>query len=137
MGTKHCCYGLCNSDSRYYHKDYMQEVKFYSFPKLLKQAEKCARWVRACSRVGFTTASVTKHTYICSKHFVDGSGPTCEFPDPVPVGYDANQVRFYRRHTTCSIRACTKLMGAWWGGQTRHSHPPPLDLETSHLQKLK
>jgi hypothetical protein len=32
-GVKHCCYGTCNSDTRYRHRESMKDVFFYSFPK--------------------------------------------------------------------------------------------------------
>ncbi|XP_021163678.2 uncharacterized protein LOC105939306 [Fundulus heteroclitus] len=81
--TKHCCYGVCRSDSRYAHRDHMKGVFFIPFPKPRSLAQKCQRWIRACNREGFTAQNVTKYTYICSLHFVGGKGPTAEFPDPI------------------------------------------------------
>jgi hypothetical protein len=83
--TKHCCYGICNSDSRYQHKDYMQGVEFIRFPKPWMDLEKCKRWINACKRSSFTTDNVKKDTYICNKHFIGGKGPTEDHPDPVPA----------------------------------------------------
>ncbi|VDI15694.1 Hypothetical predicted protein [Mytilus galloprovincialis] len=83
--TKHCCYGTCNSDSRYTHKDYMEGVEFIRFPKPWRDREKCTRWINACRREGFTTERVKKDTYICSKHFVGEKGPTDADPDPIPA----------------------------------------------------
>jgi len=44
--------------------------------------------VRACSREGFTADHVTmqscRHTFICSRHFVRGKGPTT---DPIPGNF--------------------------------------------------
>ncbi|CAC5388099.1 unnamed protein product [Mytilus coruscus] len=48
--TKHCCYGTCNSDSRYAHKDYMERVEFIRLPKPWREREKCTRWINACRR---------------------------------------------------------------------------------------
>ena len=31
----------------------------------------------------FSTANITKDTYICSKHFISGCGPTENNPDPI------------------------------------------------------
>ena len=96
--TRHCCYGVCNSDSRYADREHMQGVTWLIFPKPHLDAEKCQRWVAACSRENFTTDKVTKWTYICSKHFVGGHGPTEEHTDPIPATGDP--------HT--SARVCTE-----------------------------
>ena len=86
MKAKHCCYGVCNSNTRYYgkRKD-MENVVFIPFPKPKTQREKCERWVKLCGRQHFTVNSITKDTYMCSKHFVGGKGPTKENPDPLPA----------------------------------------------------
>ncbi|CAC5410447.1 unnamed protein product [Mytilus coruscus] len=41
--------------------------------------------LRPYRREGFTTDRVKRDTYICSKHFVGGRGPTDSDPDPVPA----------------------------------------------------
>ena len=95
-GTKHCCYGLCNSDSRYAHKTHMAEVSFIRFPKPWIDFEKCQTWVRACGRGDtFTTKNVNNSTFICTKHFVGGKGPTEEHPDPIPANFTPDQVNNY------------------------------------------
>ena len=81
--TKHCCYGVCRSDARYGHREHMKGVTFMPFPKPHIDRDKCERWIRACRREGFGTDKVTKHTYICSLHFIGGSGPTVEHPYPI------------------------------------------------------
>ena len=99
MVVKHCCYGLCTSDSRYPEK--LPEgtkfyFKFYPFtkPGYIKETmtnwekekqnqrtEKARRWLNACGRKDFNSIEqITKHTYICSLHFID---PIEENPDPV------------------------------------------------------
>lgn len=86
MPVKHCCYGDCNSDSRYVGiKKEMDNVYFIPFPKPKTQKEKCERWVRLCGRKYFTVENIRKETYMCSKHFVGGKGPTKEHPDPLPA----------------------------------------------------
>ena len=95
MVNKHCAYGGCNSDSRYMHMPHMEGVNFVYFPQRKKDPDKCSRWVKLCGRPSegcrsFTVASITKNTYICTKHFVGGQGPTFEYPDPIPA--DAGQV---------------------------------------------
>ncbi|XP_046542771.1 uncharacterized protein LOC124253100 [Haliotis rubra] len=92
MPAKHCAYGICRSDNRYGERPEMAGVHFILFPKFHKEPEKCARWVRACSRDGFTTDKVNKYTYLCSKHFVGGNGPSFEHPDPIPATYTSDQV---------------------------------------------
>ena len=92
--TKHCCYGDCKSDSRYKDRPYrsMQGVTWTPFPKPKTKLEKCQRWVYACGRGDFTVDNVKKWTYICSKHFVGGKGPTAEHADPIPATYTPEQV---------------------------------------------
>lgn len=90
--TKHCCFGVCRSDSRYGDRDHMKGVFFIPFPKPRRYPEKCQRWLRACRREGFTVKNVTKDTYICSLHFVGGKGPTIENPDPIPATATSVQV---------------------------------------------
>ena len=89
---KHCCYGTCISDSRYGHRPEMEEVFFIPFPKPKSKPERCTRWIRACSREGFGEDKINKYTYICSKHFVGGSGPTEADPDPIPATSSISKV---------------------------------------------
>ena len=86
-GVKHCCYGTCNSDTRYRHREGMEGVRFIPFPKPLSQKEKCERWIKACGRPleDFNVGKIKRCTYICSKHFIGGNGPTPEHPDPIPA----------------------------------------------------
>ena len=63
----------------------MENVVFIPFPKPKTQREKCERWVKLCGRQHFTVNSITKDTYMCSKHFVGEKGPTKENPDPLPA----------------------------------------------------
>ena len=94
--TKHCCWGLCKSDSRYIEKTPV--TVFINFPKLGKikdsmtewekgqamlKTEKAKRWVHACGRTKFTLNNITKDTFICSLHFVGGKGPTDDNPHPI------------------------------------------------------
>ncbi|KAI0237607.1 hypothetical protein LSAT2_011837 [Lamellibrachia satsuma] len=85
--TKHCCYGTCNSDSRYADRPDMQGVFFINFPKPKTQREKCEKWIRRCGRPKeqFNVDRVKKMTFICSKHFVGRKGPTSDHPDPTPA----------------------------------------------------
>ena len=86
-GVKHCCYGVCNSDTRYRHRESMKDVFFIPFPKPITQKEKCERWIKACGRHSedFNLTKIKRSTYICSKHFIGEKGPTPEHPDPVPA----------------------------------------------------
>jgi len=90
MVHKHCDFGTCRSDSRYGYTPQMKDVHFIAFPK---EKSKLERWVRAYSREGFTADHVTKHTFICSCHFVGGKGPTTDHPDPIPGNFCDAQVR--------------------------------------------
>ncbi|XP_078618709.1 uncharacterized protein LOC144886133 [Branchiostoma floridae x Branchiostoma japonicum] len=82
--VKICCYGTCNSDTRY--PERVPGVRFYPFPKPKTKFVECLRWIKACGRPNsqLNVSKVTKHSYVCSKHFVDGR-PTERFPDPIPA----------------------------------------------------
>jgi len=84
-GIKHCCYGTCNSDTRYRSREDMNGVFFIPFPKPITQGEKCVKWIKACGRQNFNIKKIKRCTYICSKHFVGGKGPTTDHPDPIPA----------------------------------------------------
>jgi len=79
---KRCSYKRC----RYRHSTTgIDCIKFFPFPKMgrLRTVERCKRWVAACGRTSFGVENVTKHSYLCSEHFVDGQ-PTPQNPDPIP-----------------------------------------------------
>lgn len=79
--VKRCVWGTCKSDSRY--PDRIKGLHFIPFPKPKANYEKCLLWIRLCGRPHwqFNPSTITKHTYICSKHFVDGA-PSDLFPNP-------------------------------------------------------
>ena len=106
--TRHCCYGLCKSDSRQADREHMQGVGWIPFPKPHLDLDKCKRWVHACRRDHFNIDKVTKWTYMCTKHFVGGGGPTADSPDPIPASYTLQQVRFDLN--TCNIKH-TEMFG--------------------------
>ena len=97
-GTKHCCWGKCNSDSRYPER-LPEGTYFIRFPKPGKitetmtdwekeqarlKTEKAKRWQYLCGRSDFQTIEkITKDTYICSIHFVGGKGPTSDNDEPI------------------------------------------------------
>lgn len=100
-GNKHCCYGTCNNDSRYRHRENMEGVFFILFPKPLSRRQTCEKWIKACGRPDddFNCSKIKRSTYICSKHFVGGKGPTEKNPDPIPVllHTDEQMRRFERK----------------------------------------
>lgn len=85
MGGKHCCYGTCNSDSRYADRPHMNGVFFIPFPKPKTNLEKCKIWIKNCGRKDFGIDRISRNTYVCSKHFVGEKGPTNDHPHPVPA----------------------------------------------------
>ena len=118
MPTQHCSWGTCNSDSRYKLKDHMQGVFFLRIPDPLVDLEKYNRWVHLCGRPDFTVKSKADFSkarwrrFICSKHFVGGSGPTEMNPDPIPAHYTKEQVMslfpsLSRSHT--HVELCYKV----------------------------
>ena len=48
-------------------------MTFMPFPKPNKYPHIAKRWVHLCARSNFTIKNITRNTYICSKHFPDGS----------------------------------------------------------------
>ena len=64
----HCCHGLCKSDTRRPETG----VTFMPFPKPRKHLEIAKRWAYLCA-TQLTVKSITRNTYICSKHFPVGA----------------------------------------------------------------
>ena len=99
VGTRHCCWGECKTDSRYPEKwpELLKELEksgqkvFIPFPKPAKDLAKCKRWLVACSREFFTEKNVNKNTYICALHWPVGKGPSDEFPDPLKANLTPKQ----------------------------------------------
>ncbi|KAI4876934.1 hypothetical protein NFI96_030243 [Prochilodus magdalenae] len=79
---KRCCWGACDSDTTY--PERTEGVLFVPFPKPKRNAEKCQLWIKLCGRPHsvLNISNITRDTYVCSKHFVDGK-PTAEHPHPV------------------------------------------------------
>ena len=100
VGTKHCCWGECKTDSRYADKwpKSLKELEesgkkvFIPFPKPSRDMAKCKRWLVACSREFFTEKNITRNTYICALHWPGEKGPTAEFPDPLKANLRPAQV---------------------------------------------
>lgn len=65
MPHYHCCWGECRSDTRRAEDG----VIFIPFVKPTKDLERARRWAYLCGRKGFDEKSITRHTYICNKHF--------------------------------------------------------------------
>lgn len=83
MRKKLCVYKTCSSDSRYSAKDHMKGIFFITFPKPKTNRLKCESWLKWLGRTDYPISRVSGDTYLCSKHFVGGKGPTKEFPDPI------------------------------------------------------
>ncbi|CAG2200252.1 unnamed protein product [Mytilus edulis] len=78
----------------------MKDVFFIPFPKPITQREKCERWIKACGRLqeDFNVDKIKRCTYMCSKHFVGGKGPTDIHPDPMPaLLHNDEQLRRFKR----------------------------------------
>ncbi|KAL7861002.1 hypothetical protein AOLI_G00173510 [Acnodon oligacanthus] len=80
--VKRCCWGTCDSNTKY--PERLDGVFFVPFPKPPKNVEKCKLWIKLCGRPHslLNISNITRDTYVCSKHFVDGK-PTAEHPHPV------------------------------------------------------
>ena len=100
VGTKHCCWGTCNSDSRYpekVHKSLKEMVKlgmkiFIPFLTPSQGIERCQRWINACSREDFTVDLITRNTYIYALHCPGERGQTEESPDPLKANFTTREV---------------------------------------------
>ena len=142
-----CCYGVCTSDSRNRHKEKMKGVRFIRFPKPYKKRQrweynpllekvqnaKCQRWIDACHRPttgprAFTMKNITRGTYICTKHFVGGNGPTEEHPDPVIVP----QVTCNNKPDLKRKKTQTVICSAWGCNNYQDNS---FDLSLFHFQK--
>ncbi|XP_074653656.1 uncharacterized protein LOC141907814 [Tubulanus polymorphus] len=109
--NKLCCYGLCNNDGRYPDRPAMQGVFFINFPKPKTQLDKCKRWIQCCGRPHdqFNVTKISKNTFICSKHFVGGEGPTSDHPDPIPATATTDQIKTVGAQTDpVSCRPCVE-----------------------------
>ncbi|XP_061672334.1 uncharacterized protein LOC133498967 [Syngnathoides biaculeatus] len=84
--VKRCSHGLCNSDDRYPER-LVGGVQFVPFPKPKRQYEKCLRWIKLCGRPHdqLNPSKINRNRYVCTKHFVNQSQPSKEFPDPFPA----------------------------------------------------
>ena len=100
--TKRCAYGECKNDSRYPER-WVRNAKgdsitFFHFPGQARQSERRQKWIQACHR-GDSFVCM-KDSYICSTHFVGGSGPTKEDPDPISAIASQNRVNRNNRVMT-------------------------------------
>lgn len=92
--VKRCCWGTCNTDSRYPER-LANGVYFVPFPKPATKLDQCREWIRLCGRPKdqlneqvLRDPSKSKHFYVCSKHFKDGK-PSAKYPNPEPaLAYD-------------------------------------------------
>lgn len=83
--VKRCAWGTCNTDSRYPERLIRDgiPVTFHHFPSEKEFKERRDTWIRACCRAD--TFVCSKDSYICSLHFVEKTGPTEKYPDPIPA----------------------------------------------------
>ncbi|GFR92427.1 zinc finger protein 782 [Elysia marginata] len=135
----HCSFALCKNDSRHKHQPHMQGVKFHFFPHPVRDREKCLRWVAACQRPKFTIEKVTRTMVVCSKHFIGGTGPTEEFPDPLPddiIGFET-PCNFQMRKTAGERGPGHPFMSGFVGGNKMPTvgfeMPPPPEQNSSLL----
>lgn len=94
--VKTCAWGRCNSNTR--RPERIQGVRFIPFPKPKTQKDKCLRWIKACGRPHYqlNESRINRHTFVCTKHFVDPIGPTAGYPDKIPS--DGSNITKSRLH---------------------------------------
>lgn len=98
MATKHCCWGICKSDSRYPERmpsgttfirfakpgKIREHMTDWEKQKANQQTVAAKCWMHACGRKDFSKLEqITKDTCICSLHFINEKGPTENNPDPI------------------------------------------------------
>lgn len=66
--VKHCAYGVCTSDS-----DKEPNLRWAPFPKPNVNQTAARAWIQLVGRANFSLANITKHTYVCEKHFDVGA----------------------------------------------------------------
>lgn len=99
VGTKHCSWGKCTTDSRYPKRwrDSLKKLEesgkklFIPLAKPSQDLEKCHRWIVACSHKFFTEKNISRITYICALHWPRESGLTEEFPNPLKANLTPEQ----------------------------------------------
>lgn len=79
---------------------------------------------KACGRKDFGVDNITKHTYVCSKHFVGGKGPTAEHPNPLP----AAATRLEKELAAKPVRPGQSFR------DRQHTIPPPKRRKTDDIQ---
>ncbi len=85
MVNKHCCYGICNNDSRKVDICLKEGIKFIQFPDLSIDKARAERWSQHVEERMFWLANITRRTFVCNKHFVDCTGLTMQNPNPLPA----------------------------------------------------
>jgi len=66
--TRHCCYGLCNSDSRYKEKHHMQGFRFQNRTKIWKSVRNGR--VLAVEQRSLMKMSINGHTSAASTFYI-------------------------------------------------------------------
>ncbi|WAR19940.1 hypothetical protein MAR_001778 [Mya arenaria] len=69
---KICSYGGCTCNHIQ-----KENISFFKFPDSVKEAERRAKWARACGRQnsdGSKWKPMAKYVYICSQHFINVKG---------------------------------------------------------------
>jgi hypothetical protein len=64
--VKRCCWGTCNSDTRY--PETVQNVSFIPFPKPKTNFDACPRWIKACGRLNAKILYVVIISFECTLH---------------------------------------------------------------------
>ena len=73
--VKHCAYGKCKNDTRYFKED--SGVLFFAFPKPKTNLGACLRWIKLCGRPHdqLNTERVYTHFFI-SNPIISNEGST-------------------------------------------------------------
>ena len=65
---KSCIFEDCHSNSRLH-----PNIEFAAFVKPSQDSKRAKAWVKRVARLDFEVETITKNTYVCSKHFPPGS----------------------------------------------------------------
>lgn len=97
-----CCYEGCTNSSWKIRKRGETNIRMIYFPKPKTQRARCLEWINCLGRKEFGIENIKRQTVICSSHFVGGSGPSLNFPNPIRFGEVNNLEYSERREETDS-----------------------------------
>ena len=89
---KNCVFEDCHSNSKLH-----PDIEFAAFVKPSQDLNRAQAWVKRVARLDFEIETITKNSYICSKHFPPGSDlQYWKNPDLIPYQNGQALTQFLR-----------------------------------------